>query len=78
MSTEPISLMSEAESTDCGKKSSNTLQIVGWFSAGLAVAVLTIYVGAEIRSRYLFNKRTPYDFYSNVTEQPTGEFGVGI
>ena len=78
MSTEPIFTTSEAESAHCGNTAANALKIVGWFSAGLVVAVLSIYVGAEIRSRYLFRKRTPYDFYSNLGEQPAGEFGVGI
>jgi hypothetical protein len=77
MSHEMIPLTPESESADCDTKGSNALQIVGWFSAGLAFAVLSIYVGAEIRSRYLFRKRTPYDFYNNVGEQPA-EFGVGI
>jgi hypothetical protein len=78
MSTEPIPLNPEADSADCGSTSSGVLQIVGWFSAGLAVAALSIYLGAELRSRYLFSKRTPYDFYSNVGEQPASEFGMGI
>jgi hypothetical protein len=78
MSTHPIPRIPEMESADCDPKGFNALKIVGWFSAGLVVAVLSIYAAAEIRSRYLFNKRTPYDFYSNVGEQPTGEFGVGI
>jgi hypothetical protein len=78
MSDEPMSLMSQSESSDCGGKLSGMLHLVGWFSAGLAVAALSIYLGAELRSRYLFSKRTPYDFYSNGGEQPTGEFGMGI
>lgn len=77
MSTEPIPLTPERESPDCGSKGINALKIVGWFSAGLVVAVVSIYAAAEIRSRYLFKKRTPYDFYSNVGEQPA-EFGMGI
>lgn len=77
MSNELIPLTPESESADSDTKGSNALQIVGWFSAGLAFAVLSIYVGAEIRSRYLFHKRTPYDFYSSVGEQPA-EFGMGI
>ena len=77
MSTEEIPLTPESEHTDCGRKASHVLQIVGWFSAGLAVAVVSIYAAAEIRSRYLFNRRTPYDFYSNPGEQPA-EFGMGI
>lgn len=78
MSIEPLSTTSEAESADCGNGAANALKMVGWFSAGLVVAVLSIYVGAEIRSRYLFRKRTPYDFYSNLGEQAAGEFGMGI
>lgn len=78
MSNEPESNSYEAESADCASKTANVLKIAGWFSAGLVVAVLSIYAAAEIRSRYLFNKRTPYDFYSNLDEQPAGEFGMGI
>jgi hypothetical protein len=54
------------------------LRVITWFSVGMAVAAIGIFVGAELRSRYKFKKRTPYDFYSNAGEQPTNEFGVGI
>jgi len=54
-----------------------TLRVLGWFSVGMAVAAIGIYVGRELRLRYKFNHRTPYDFYSSAGEQ-TGEFGVGI
>jgi hypothetical protein len=57
---------------------SNTLQVIGWFSVGMAVAALGIFIGREIRSRYKFHHRTPYDFYSNAAEQQASEFGVGI
>ena len=30
----------------------------------MAVAALSIYLGAELRSRSKFKKRTPYDFYA--------------
>lgn len=78
MSIKSMSLMPEMEGADCATRGFNALKMVGWFSAGLVVAVISIYAAAEIRSRYLFKKRTPYDFYSNVGEQPTGEFGMGI
>jgi len=55
-----------------------TLRVITWFSAGMAVAALGIYLGSELRSRARFKKRTPYDFYSNAGEQQPGEFGVGI
>jgi hypothetical protein len=37
-----------------------------------------VYVGRELRLRYKFNHRTPYDFYSNAGSQHSTEFGVGI
>jgi hypothetical protein len=58
-------------------KESNTLRLIGWFSVGMVVAALGIYVGNELRIRYKFKRRTPYDFYSNADEQ-AGEFGMGI
>ena len=78
MSTDPLPLAPGAESTEFAKRLSNPLQLIGWSSVGLAVAAVGVYVGVELRSRYLFKKRTPYDFYSNVSEQPASEFGVGI
>jgi hypothetical protein len=44
----------------------------------MVVAAIGIYLGNELRSRYKFNNRTPYDFYSSSDEQQMGEFGVGI
>jgi len=52
--------------------------VIGWFSIGMAVAALGLYVGSELRSRYKFKRRTPYDFYSNAGGQQASEFGVGI
>ena len=57
---------------------SKTLKVIGWFSIGMAVAALGLYVGRELRCRYKFKKRTPYDFYSNAGNQQSTEFGVGI
>lgn len=60
------------------QEDSKTLKVIGWFSIGMAVAALGLYVGREIRQRYKFNHRTPYDFYSNAGNQQSTEFGVGI
>jgi|HubBroStandDraft_5_1064220.scaffolds.fasta_scaffold09179_6 hypothetical protein len=68
----------EVESAEDAAHESNTLRVIGWFSVGMAVAALGIYLGSELRSRYKFKRRTPYDFYSNAGEQQTGEFGMGI
>jgi hypothetical protein len=68
----------ELESTVPEKTGSTALRVITWFSVGVAVAAVGIYVGAEIRNRYKFKKRTPYDFYSNAGSQQASEFGVGI
>ena len=60
------------------KTGSTALRVITWFSVGIAVAAVGIYVGAELRNRYRFKKRTPYDFYSNAGSQQASEFGVGI
>jgi hypothetical protein len=57
---------------------SQALRVIGWFSFGMAVAALGIYLGREMRIRYKFKRRTPYDFYSNAGERQAGEFGMGI
>jgi hypothetical protein len=72
---ESITPIAESEQEKCG---SAALRVLAWFSVGMAVAALGILVGAEMRSRYRFKKRTPYDFYSNAGEQESGEFGVGV
>lgn len=59
-------------------KEKSTLRAITWFSVGMAVATLGIFVGREMRKRYKFNRRTPYEFYSNTEEQATSEFGMGI
>lgn len=61
------------------KHESSALKVVGWISLGLAVAALGIYAGRELRSRYKFSHRTPYDFYDHTAgkKQP-GEFGLGV
>lgn len=73
MSAQSVSLESVEEPEE-----SKRLQVLGWFSIGMAVAALGIYVGREIRISYKFKRRTPYDFYSNAGNQQSSEFGMGI
>ena len=73
MSANPTSLTLLDEQDE-----SKTLRVIGWFSVGMAAAAIGIWVGREIRLRYKFNHRTPYDFYSNAGNQQSTEFGVGI
>ena len=54
------------------------LKTVGWISAGLGALALGLFVGRELRQRYKFNRRTPYDFYSHSGDEHDMEFGVGV
>ena len=78
MSAEPEIVESAEETAMEENSESNTLRVIGWFSVGMAVAALGIYLGTEMRSRYKFKRRTPYDFYANAGEQQASEFGMGI
>jgi hypothetical protein len=73
MSTEP-----EAQTAEEETNQSSTMKVIGWLSVGVAVAVVGVFVGRELFSRYKFNHRTPYDFYTHAGERQTGEFGMGI
>ena len=58
---------------------STLLRTVGWVTAGLGAVALGLFVGRELRSRYKFNRRTPYDFYAHSGDEVQDmEFGVGI
>jgi hypothetical protein len=58
---------------------SGLLMTIGWVSAALGAVALGLIVGREIRQRYKFNRRTPYDLYAHSGDElPDVEFGVGI
>jgi len=78
MSVDPETELLPEETTSAEKAGTTALRVITWFSVGVAVAAVGIFVGAELRSRYRFKKRTPYDFYANAGEQQASEFGVGV
>lgn len=52
---------------------------VGLVSAGITVLAIGVVVGRELRERYKFHRRTPYDVYSHSGDQTQDlEFGVGV
>jgi hypothetical protein len=57
---------------------STVLRTIGWVTAGLGAVALGLLVGRELRQRYKFNRRTPYDFYAHSGDEGDVEFGVGI
>lgn len=61
------------------EKESTLFKTVGWVSAGLGAVALGLVVGNEIRQRYKFNRRTPYDNYGHSGDETQDmDFGLGI
>ena len=55
------------------------LRNIGLVSAGVTAVALGLVVGRELRQRYKFNRRTPYDAYAHAGDQVHDvECGVGI
>ncbi len=54
------------------------LRTIGWLAAGAGALALGLFVGRELRMRYKFSRRTPYDFYAHSGDPRELEFGVGI
>ena len=78
MPVDPETELPAEDTSALEKTGASALQIITWVSIGVAVAAIGVFVGAELRSRYRFNRRTPYDFYSYAGEEHASEFGVGI
>jgi len=57
---------------------STLIKTVGWVSAGLGAVALGLFIGRELRQRYNFNRRTPYDFYAHSGDEQDVDFGLGI
>ncbi len=58
---------------------STILLTLGWITAGLGAVAVGLFVGAELRQRYKFNRRTPYDFYAHSGDELQEiEFGLGV
>src|SRR5580704_12247664 len=54
------------------------IKTVGWISAGLGAVALGLFIGRELRQRYQFNRRTPYDFYAHSGDEQDVDFPLGI
>ena len=55
------------------------LKTVGWISAALGALAIGLIVGREMRRRYKFNRRTPYDLYAHSGDElPDADCSVGI
>ena len=71
--------MPDNEAAETNATSSHTaMRALGWVSVGLGIAAVSLVVGRELRKRYKFNHRTPYDFYATGGAQTASEFGMGV
>jgi len=67
------------EETNSTPTSTKVLRVISWASVGFSAVALGLIIGRELRQRYKFNQRTPYDFYAHAGDEMTGvEYGVGI
>ena len=60
------------------EEDSTLIKTVGWVSAGLGAVALGLFIGRELRQRYKFNHRTPYDAYAHAGDEQDVDFGLGI
>jgi hypothetical protein len=68
-----------SEQDEEGEEETTLIKTVGWISAGLGAVALGLFIGRELRQRYQFNRRTPYDFYAHSgDEQQDVDFPLGI
>lgn len=60
------------------QEDSTLVKTIGWISAGLGAVALGLFIGRELRLRYKFNHRTPYDAYAHAGDEQDVDFGLGI
>jgi hypothetical protein len=60
------------------EEDSTLIKTVGWISAGLGAVAVGLFIGRELRQRYKFNRRTPYDAYAHAGDEQDVDFGLGI
>ena len=73
--TLPFPRQPEAEEEE---EETTLIKTVGWISAGLGAVALGLFIGRELRQRYQFNRRTPYDLYAHSGDEQDVDFGLGI
>jgi hypothetical protein len=67
-----------SEQDEEDEEETTLIKTVGWISAGLGAVALGLFVGRELRQRYRFNHRTPYDAYAHAGDEQDVDFGLGI
>jgi hypothetical protein len=55
----------ESATEEVAREGRAIMRSIGWVSAGVTVLAIGVVVGRELRERYKFERRTPYDFYEH-------------
>jgi hypothetical protein len=78
--SEPASTTSGSSLTGDSPESAHpVLRALSLASLVIGATAIGLYIGRELRLRYKFNRRTPYDFYSKAGDPVTmTEYGMGI
>jgi hypothetical protein len=66
------------EDQESEEQESTAIKTIGWITAGMGAVALGLFLGRELRQRYKFNRRTPYDIYSHAGDEQDVDFGLGI
>jgi hypothetical protein len=69
---------SKKQDDDAEQEDSTLIKTIGWITAGLGAVAIGLFVGRELRQRYQFNRRTPYDAYAHAGDEQDVDFGLGI
>ena len=76
---EPLPLVQNEQKNEVEDEDESTLiKTIGWVSAGLGAVAIGLFIGREMRLRYKFNRRTPYDLYSHSGDEQDLDVGLGI
>lgn len=79
MPKDPAAPLSSLETSSPADSPPTLLHTLGWISAGAGALGIGLVLGRELRQRYKFNRRTPYDIYAHAGDYKSDlEFGVGI
>ena len=80
-SIEETPVEAQLEEVQVREDCSPVVRTIGWISVAAGMIALGYFVGRQLRARYNFRRRTPYDFYSHAGDERnngSAEYGVGI
>ncbi len=58
---------------------SSVVRTLSWAGVAVSIAALGLVVGRELRLRYKFSHRTPYDYYTHAGDRsPVADYAMGV